>query len=134
MLETQIYQNSWNLSVKTPKSMLVIHFSYLYKLYWRFMMNVNYRQQTAPHLGFYSFSIKGWITQNITLGQVINIKPLLVMHALRDSKVSTLKHWAVQEWNRLKQITIFLQSSQLEKHFWIFENKTWLTFSFCSTL
>ena len=88
------------------------------------MMNVNYHQQTPPHLGIYSSLIKGWITQNITLGQVINIKPLLVMHALRDSKVSTLKHWAFQEWNRLKQITIFLQSSQLEKHFKIFENKT----------
>ena len=32
-------------------------------------------------------------------------------------KVSTMKLWAVEEWNNLKQITIFLQSSQLEKHF-----------------
>ena len=31
-------------------------------------------------------------------------------------KVSTMKLWAVEEWNSLKQITIFLQSSQLEKH------------------
>ena len=38
-------------------------------------------------------------------------------------KVSTMKLWAVEEWNSLKQITIFLQSSQLEKHFKIFENK-----------
>ena len=34
-----------------------------------------------------------------------------------------MKLWAVEEWNSLKQITIFLQSSQLEKHFKIFENK-----------
>jgi len=39
-------------------------------------------------------------------------------------KVSTIKLWAVEEWNSLKQITIFCQSSQLEKHFMIFENKT----------
>ena len=38
-------------------------------------------------------------------------------------KVSTIKLWVVEEWNSLKQITIFLQSSQLEKHFKIFENK-----------
>ena len=31
-------------------------------------------------------------------------------------KVSTMKLWVVEEWNSLKQITIFLQSSQLEKH------------------
>ena len=49
-------------------------------------MNVNYRQQTPPHLGFYSSSIKGWITQDITLEQDINIKPFLVMYALQDSK------------------------------------------------
>ena len=35
-------------------------------------------------------------------------------------KVSTIKLWVVEEWNNLKQITIFLQSSQLEKHFKIF--------------
>ena len=38
-------------------------------------------------------------------------------------KVSTIKLWAVEEWNSLKEITIFLQSSQLEKHFEIFETK-----------
>ena len=31
-------------------------------------------------------------------------------------KVSTMKFWAVEEWNSLKHITMFLQSSQLEKH------------------
>ena len=31
-------------------------------------------------------------------------------------KVSTMKLWVVEEWNNLKQITIFRQSSQLEKH------------------
>ena len=66
--------------------MLVIHFSHLCKVYWWFVMNVNYHQQTPPHLGFYSSSIKGWITQDITLGQVINIKPFLVIHVLQDSK------------------------------------------------
>jgi hypothetical protein len=39
-------------------------------------------------------------------------------------KLSTMKLYAVEEWNNLKQITIFLQPSQLEKHFKIFENKT----------
>ena len=39
-------------------------------------------------------------------------------------KVSTMKLWVVEEWNSLKQITIFLQSSQLEKYFKISENKT----------
>ena len=39
-------------------------------------------------------------------------------------KVSTMKLWVVKEWNSLKQITIFLQSSQLEKHFQNFGNKT----------
>ena len=38
-------------------------------------------------------------------------------------KVSTMKLWAVEEWNSLKQITIFLQSSQLEKHFKILKTK-----------
>jgi hypothetical protein len=32
-----------------------------YKEGWRFMILVNYRQQTPPHLGFYSSSRKGWI-------------------------------------------------------------------------
>jgi len=39
-------------------------------------------------------------------------------------KVSTLKRWAIEECNSLKQIIILLQSSQLEKHFKICENKT----------
>ena len=34
--------------------MLVILFMHLYKLYWRFMMNVNYHQQAPPHLTFAS--------------------------------------------------------------------------------
>ena len=34
-----------------------------------------------------------------------------------------MKLWAVEEWNSLKHISIFLQSSQLEKHFNTFENK-----------
>ena len=76
-VENTNLENSWNLSVKTPKSMLVIHFNHLCKVYWRFVMNVNYRQQTPPHLGFYSSSIKGWITQDITLGQGINKTILL---------------------------------------------------------
>ena len=66
--------------------MLVIYFSHLCKLHWWFVMNVNYHQQTPPHLSFYSSSIKGWITQNITLGQGINIRPFPVIHALWDSK------------------------------------------------
>ena len=66
--------------------MLMIYFSHLCKLHWWFVMSVNYRQQAPPYLGFYSSSIKGWITQDITLGQDINKKPFLVMHALWDSK------------------------------------------------
>jgi hypothetical protein len=42
-------------------------------------MYVNYRQLTPPHLDFYLSSIKGWVTQDITLRQDINIKPSLVM-------------------------------------------------------
>jgi hypothetical protein len=49
------------------------------------MMVAKYRQQTPPHLGFYSSLRKGWITVNITLGQDINIKPFLAILALRDS-------------------------------------------------
>jgi len=45
-------------------------------------MNVNYRQQAPPHLRFYSSLIKGWITQDITLGQIITIKLFPVIHAL----------------------------------------------------
>ena len=46
----------------------------------------NYDQQAPPHLGFYLSSIKGWITQDIILGQVVNIKPFPIIDALRDSK------------------------------------------------
>ena len=66
--------------------MLVIHFSDLWKLYWWFVMNVNYCQQSPPHLGFYSSSVKEWITQDISLGQDINIKPFPIIHALQDLK------------------------------------------------
>ena len=45
-------------------------------------------------------------------------------------KVSTMKLWTVEEWNSLKEITILLQSSQLEKHFNTFENKTKHSFPF----
>ena len=84
--------------------MLVIYFSHFCKVYWRFMMNVNYHQQTPPHVDFYSSSIKGWITQDITLGQVIIIKPFPVIHALQDSKCLP--------WNfrRLKNGTIWNRS------------------------
>ena len=85
--------------------MLVIYFSHLCKVYWWFAININYHQQTPPHLGFYSSPIKGWITQDITLGQVINIKPFPVMHALQDSKCLP--------WNfgRLKNGTTWNRSS-----------------------
>jgi hypothetical protein len=66
--------------------MLVIHFNHICKVGWRFVMYVNYHQQTPLHLGFYSSLIKGWITEDITLRQDINIKPFLVIHALQDSK------------------------------------------------
>jgi hypothetical protein len=57
-------------------------FSLFSKVSWQFLMFANYLQQALPHLGFYSSSIKGWITQDITLEQEINIKPFLVTHAL----------------------------------------------------
>ena len=38
-------------------------------------------------------------------------------------KVSTMKLWVVEKWNSLKHITIFLQSSQLEKRFKILRTK-----------
>jgi hypothetical protein len=81
----------------------VIHFSHLCKLYWWFVMNVNYRQQTPPHLGFYSSSIKGWITQDITLGQDINLKLFLAMHILQDSKCLPCNFGQLKNgtaWNR----------------------------------
>ena len=108
LLETQIHQNSWNLLVETPKFTLVIHFSHLCKLYWRFIINVNYHQQTPPHLSFYLSSIKGWITQDITLEQDINIKLFLVIHALQDSKCLPWNFGRLKKWNSLKQITVFL--------------------------
>ena len=86
-------------------------------------MNVNYRQQTPPHIGFYSSSIKGWITQD-NLRTSHHHKTIPNHSCTVGSKVSTMKLYAVEEWNSLKQITIFLQSSQLEKHFKIFESKT----------
>jgi len=45
-------------------------------------------------------------------------------------KVSTIKLWAVEQRNRLKQITVFLQSSQLEKHFKFLKTKHSLPFPF----
>ena len=62
--------------------MLVIYFSHLYRVYCWFMIDINYHQQAPPHLDFYLSTIKGWITLDITLGQDINIKPFLVMHAM----------------------------------------------------
>ena len=88
--------------------MLMIHFSHLCKLYLRFVMNVNYRQQTPPHLGFYSSSIKGWITQDIIFRTSHQHKTIPGHTCSIGFKVSTVKLWAVEEWNSLKQITIFL--------------------------
>ena len=86
-------------------------------------MNINYRRQTPPHLGFYSSLIKGLITHD-NLGIRHQHKTIPSHTCTVGFKVSTMKLWAVEEWNSLKQITIFLQSSQLEKYFKIFENKT----------
>ena len=49
-------------------------------------------------------------------------------------KVSTMKLWAIEEWNSLKQITIFRQSSQLEKHLRFVKTKYSLPSPFCGTL
>ena len=65
-------------------------------------MNVNYHQQTPPYLGFYSSLIKGWITQDITLGQDINKKTIPSHIFSAGFKVSTMKLWLVEEWNSLK--------------------------------
>ena len=104
--------------------MLVVHLDHLCKVYWWFIININYYQQTPPHLGFYSSSIKGWITQDITLGQDNQHKTIPSYACTSWLKVSTMKLWAIEECNNLKQIIILLQSSQLEKHFKICENKT----------
>jgi hypothetical protein len=83
--------------------MLVIHFSHLCMVYWWFMIDINYHQQTPPHLGFYSSSIKGWITLDITLGQGIDIKLFLVIHALQDSKCLSWNFGRLKNgiaWNR----------------------------------
>jgi hypothetical protein len=46
LLKIQIHQNSWKLSVWTPKFLLVILFKHFFMLNnWWFMMNDNYRQQ-----------------------------------------------------------------------------------------
>jgi hypothetical protein len=60
-------------------------------------MTLNNRQQAPPHLGFYSSSRKGWITANITLGQVINIKSFLVIPVLQDSYHETLGYWRIEQ-------------------------------------
>ena len=71
-------------------------------------MNVNYHQQTPPHLGFYSSSIKGWITQDNL--RIRHQHKTISSHVCTVRfKVSTMKLWAVEEWNSLKQITMFLQ-------------------------
>jgi hypothetical protein len=63
-----------------------------------------------------------YLRHNLGIGHQHNTIPSHTCTA--GFKVSIMKLWAVEEWNSLKQITIFLQSSQLENHFKIFENKT----------
>ena len=113
------------MSVKAPKSMVVIYFSLLCKLYWQFVINVNYRQQTPPHLGFYSSSIKGWITQD-NLRTSHQHKTIPSHTCSVEFKVSTMKLWVVEKWNNPN-----FQSSHLEKHFKIFlKTKHSLPYSF----
>ena len=114
--------------------MLVIHFSHLCKLYWWFMMNVNYHQQAPPHLGFYSSSIKGWITQDITLGQVINIKLFLVMHALRIQSVyhETLGDWRMEQLEINHHLPSVKSIGEAFYNFW--KQKHSLPSPFCGTL
>jgi hypothetical protein len=85
--------------------MFVIHFNHLCRVYWWFMIDIDYPQQAPPHLGFYLSSIKSWITLDITLGQDINTKSFLVILALQDSKCLP--------WNfrRLKNGTAWNRSS-----------------------
>ena len=47
----------------TPKSMLVITFMHDFKLYWQFMMDDNYSQQTPPSLTF----ARPWAMPNLAM-------------------------------------------------------------------
>jgi hypothetical protein len=63
-----------------------------------------------------------YLGHNLRIGHQHKTIPSYTCNA--GFKVSIKKLWAIEEWNNLKQITIFLQSSQWEKYFKIFENKT----------
>jgi hypothetical protein len=73
------------LSVKPPFylyiSYLCINSCLVDGLKWHFTTV----KKLPPHLVFYSSLRKGWITTNITLGQVINVKLFLVIPILWDS-------------------------------------------------
>ena len=97
------------------------------------MININYCQQT-PTLRLLLVLDKrmDYLRRNFRTSH--QHKTIPNHTCIVGFKVFTVELWAVKEWNSLKQITIFLQSSQLEKYFKISENKTQLTFSFCGTL
>ena len=60
-------------------------------------MNVNYRQQTPPHLGFYSSSIKKMDYSRHNL-RTRHQHKTIPSHAFTTGfKVSTMKLWAIEE-------------------------------------
>jgi hypothetical protein len=86
-------------------------------------MIANYRQQTPPHLGFYSSSRKGWITLGIIPWQDINSRLFLSHTCTVGFKVSTKPFWAVEEWNSLKQSPFSLLNPVTWSFFIYFRNK-----------
>jgi hypothetical protein len=84
--------------------MLVIHFSHLCKVVdglWWMLTTVN----NSPTLRHLLILDKGWITEDTTLGQDINIRPFPVIHALQDSKCLS------QNFEQLKNGTTWNRSS-----------------------
>ena len=87
-------------------------------------MSVNYHQQASPTLRLLLVLDKRVDYSRHNLRTRHSHKTILSHTCTVGFKVSTMKLWTVKKWNSLKQITFFLRSSQLEKHFKIFENKT----------
>ena len=73
------------MSVKTYFYHLYLFHPFI-QFYWQLKVDIIYHQQTPPHLGFYSSSIKGCIKLEITLRQDIYTYLFLVIPVLWDSK------------------------------------------------
>jgi hypothetical protein len=99
------------------------------------MMFVNYRQHAPPTLRLLLILDKRIDYSRHNLGIRCQHKTIPSHACTVGFKVYTKKLCIVEEWNSLKQITIFLQSSQLEKQFKILlKTKHSLPSPFCGTL